>query len=169
MYPNMNKNPAIVCDDPIIETIKQKIQQGIDKIKSFVKSKKTKIEQYYELKEKFLEIATLLEKHDFLSNEFNYFLSIKNKILYIFRQNALDKSFGHYDFALKLFDLFIEIWDAKVQLIQNDLNLEEYEAIQKEFKKKYRKHRSEYLLDIQEYTQNYPEETIYNIHESLRE
>jgi hypothetical protein len=41
-----------------------------------------KSEQYYELKERFLEIATLLEKHDFLKNEFDYFLSIKNKILY---------------------------------------------------------------------------------------
>jgi hypothetical protein len=41
--------------------------------------------------------------------------------------------------------------------------------LQKEFKKRYREYRKEYLLNIQGYFENYPEDTIYKIHKSLRE
>lgn len=90
-----------------------------------------------------------------------YQSKIKSSIFY---RNCVEENFGHYDFTLKLFDLFIEIWNAKVQLIKNELELDEYEMLQKEFKKRYREYRKEYLLNIQGYSENYPEDTIYKIH-----
>ena len=59
--------------------------------------------------------------------------------------------------------------ECRVQLIKNYLELNEYKILQKEFQKRYRKYRKEYLLNIQEYTEDYPEDTIYKIHKSLRE
>lgn len=72
-----------------------------------------------------------------LNDEFEYFLFIKRKILHIVYQNCEDENYGHCDYALELFDFFMEIWDARIKLnrefIQEELEL--YKEQQISFKK----------------------------------
>ena len=55
----------------------------------------------------------------FLNDELTYLQLISDEILYIIDQNCKDSYFGHCDFALELFDFFVEIWNAKIRLIEN--------------------------------------------------
>ena len=169
---NINKSRSIVYDPDIINKIMKMIQEGFDKLKSFVRIKKQhEFRIYSELDEKFNEIALKLEENTFLNNELNYFLSISDKILYIICQNCEDSSFGHCDFALELFDLFMDIWNAKVKLI-NDFSkreLEKYKDFENSFKSRYGTYRHEFYLNIYKSTNEFSEPEMYEIHESLRE
>lgn len=171
MNSNIEKNITIAYDENIITKIKELIKNGVEKLESFVKSKtKPDLSFYNELDEKFNHIAKNLEKYEFLDNEFNYFLSISSKILYIVRRNYQNDSFGHCDYALELFDFFMEILDAKINLINNFCEDEtrKYEKIQTEFKARYWDFESEFYLNIYKSTGEFSEEELYKIHENLR-
>lgn len=172
MYNNINNNIAIEYDPEIISKIKEIIKEGFEKLKSFVKSKnKSSFDIYFELDEKFNDIALRLEKFEFLNEELDYFLSISDKILYIIHSNCINPTFGHCDFALELFNLFKEIWDKKIRLITNysHLELERYNEFKNSFKIKYGKYRHKFYLEIHKSTGEFSEKEIYKLHESLRE
>jgi hypothetical protein len=168
----INNNRNIDYDEDIITKIKEMIEKGLRKLKSFVKSnKKSDLKFYYDIDERFNRIANTLEQFDFLSNEFDYFLSISNNILYIIFKNCTDPTFGHYDYALELFDFFKEIWDAKLKLIDNydETSLKEYEESQEDFRDRSWKYQQEFYLNIHESSGEFTGKEIYSIHEKLRE
>lgn len=170
MYSNRNKSITIEYDPDIISKLKELIKEGFDKLKSFVKREKSDFKVYYELDEKFNEIALKLENYEFLNEELDYFLSISDKILYIIYQNCKDSSFGHYDFALELFDLFIEIWNTKIRLINNfsKKELKKYETFKNNFRSRYGDYRHEFYLKIYESENEFSQKEMYEIHKSLR-
>ena len=167
----MSKNQTIDYDSNTISKIKEMIKEGFEKLKNFIKYEKTDLNIYYELDEKFNDIALRLEKYEFFNEQLDYFLSISDKILYIIKQNCIDSSFGHCDFALDLFDLFIEIWNAKIKLIDNfsKRELEKYDAILNNFKSRYRAYRHEFYLKIYKSNSEFSQNEMYEIHESLRQ
>ena len=163
MNSNIEKSITIEYDENII--------RRVEKLESFVKSKtKLSMSFYNEFDEKFNHIAKNLEKYEFLDNEFNYFLSISSKILYIVRKNYQNDSFRHCDYALELFDFFMEILDAKINLINNfcEDEIRKYEKIQTEFKARYWDFESEFYLNIHKSTGEFSEKELYKIHENLR-
>ena len=168
---NIDKNISIVYEPEILNKIKEMIQEGFDKLKSFFSVKSSKFKVYNELKEKFNEIADKLRDNETFNNEFEYFLFIKRKILHIIYQNCENEKYGHYDFALELFDFFIEIWNARIKLnnrfCQKELTL--YKAQQISFKKRCHKYRREFYRDIYIPDGEFSEKEIYYIHESLRD
>lgn len=171
MNTSINTNISIDYDSEIISKIKKMIKEGLYKLKSFVKVKKqSKFEIYHELEEKFNEIALKLEKYEFLNNELNYFLSISDKVIYIVHKNCIDTSFGHCDFALHLFDVFIELLESKIRLINNYCNLElkRHKKFNIHFKNIYGEIRHEFYNEIYESSEEFSEKELYEIHESLR-
>lgn len=168
---NINKNISIVYDTETLNTIKIMIKEGFDKLNSFFSVKSSKFKVYFELKEKFNEIADKLRNIKSFSNEFAYFRFIKRKILHIIYQNCEDKNYGHYDFALELFDFFMEIWDARIKLNKefSQKELELYETRQISFKRRCHKYRREFYLNIYHPDGEYNEKEIYNIHKTLME
>ena len=164
----MNNNVTIEYDENIICKLKEMIELGLNKLKSFVKSDESKFEVFREMDERFNDIAKNLEKYEFLSNEFNYFLSISSKILYVIHRNCENHSFGHCEYAVELFDFFIEIWDVKIQFIHSKITFRGYDEIQKEFEKRYWEYEREFYLHVHESDEGYCEEEIYDIHKKLR-
>lgn len=172
MHSNITNDQTIVQESEIISKIKKMIYEGLFKLKSFVKVKKqSKLEVYYELEEKFNAIALKLEEFEFFNEELNYFLLISEEILYIIYQNCKKNSFGHCDFALELFDFFMEIWDAKIELLKNysEIEIEKYTKSKIMFKKRYHKYRRKFYWDIYEYTDDFDEKVTYKFAKTLRE
>lgn len=172
MNTSINTNLSIDYDAIIISKIKEMIKEGLYKLKSFVEVKKqSKFKIYYELEEKFNEIALKLEKYEFLNNELNYFLSISDKILYIVNENCINTSFGHCDFALNLFDVFIELLESKIRLINNycSLELKRHKKFIIDFENVYGEIRHDFYNEIYESTGEFSEKELYEIHKSLRE
>ena len=147
------------------------IKEGFFKLKSFVKVKKqSKFKLYYELEEKFNGIALKLKEIEFFNDELNYFLLISEEILYIIYQNCKNNSFGHCDFALELFDFFMEIWNAKIELIRNysQIEIDKHTKSKTIFKKRYHKYRRKFYWDIYQYTDDFDENTTYEFAKTLR-
>lgn len=165
------ENQTIEYDPNIISNIKEMIKEGLERLKNFINQDKNGFEIYHELDKKFNEIALKLEKYEYLNDQLDYFISISDKILYIIHQNCKDSSFGHCDFALELFDLFMEIWNAKIKLINNfsKNELEKYEESENSFKIRYGNYRHEFYLKIYKSNNEFSEDEMYQIHESLRE
>lgn len=113
----------------------------------------------------------MLEKCEILYGELDYFLSTSDKILYIIYKNCENKLFGHYDYALEVFDLFIEIWNAKIRLIKHfsKEELEKYEEFKNNFKSRYGDFRHEFYLEIYESGNEFSKKEMYEIHKSLME
>lgn len=168
---NITENISVVYDPEIILKIKEMIKEGFEKLKSFVNIKSSKFDAYYELEEKFNNIANILRDIESLNDEFEYFLFIKRKILHIVYQNCEDENYGHCDYALELFDFFMEIWDARIKLnrefIQEELEL--YKEQQISFKKRCHEYRREFYCNIYKSNGEFSEEEMYKIHESLRD
>lgn len=167
MYNNMNSNITIEYDKSIIVKIKEMIDEGLQKLKKFIKSKtNSKYDVYYELEDEFKNIANNLRNNEYFNNEFKYFLFIRDKILYIIFKNCEDNNFGYCDFALELFDFFIDVWDAKIRIFEE--NNTKYEFLQSDFKKRYHNYCRKYYQEIYEPSDDFSEEEMYAIHESLR-
>lgn len=167
----MIENQTIEYDPNIISKIKEIIKESFERLKNFIKYEKSDFKIYYELDEKFNEIALRLEKYEFFNDQLDYFLSISDKILYIIYQNCKDSSFGHCNFTLELFDFFMELWNAKIKLINNfsKKELETYEEFKNSFKLRYGTYRHEFYLKIYKSEKEFSENELYQIHESLRE
>ena len=171
MYNNMIKNQTIDYDPNIILKIKEMIKESFEKLKSIVNMKPSKFKAYYELEEKFDEIAIKLEKYEFFNDELTYFLLISDQILYIIYQNCENASFGHCDFALEIYDFFIEIWNEKIKLTKNfsDETLKKHEMLKQNFKKRYHDYRREFYWNIYEYSDDFNEKEMYKLAKSLKE
>ncbi|MBQ2832783.1 hypothetical protein [Methanobrevibacter sp.] len=174
---NINKDNPIVYNPEILTKIKEMIKEGFEKLKSFVNIKSneltTKIpnfEFYNELDQKFDEITFKLKELR-LCDEYNYFLSISDYILYIVHQNSIDSTFGHCDLALELFDFFIEIWNEKIRLVKNfsEENIKKHEKLKLDFKKRYHIYRREFYWNIYEYSDDFDEKEMYEFAKSLKE
>ena len=171
MYDNIDTKPTIVYDPKILTKIKEMITEGFEKLKTLLKSKsKSDFEIYYELDKNFNNIALKLEKYEILHEELDYFLLTSDKILYIVYKNCENNSFGHYEFALDLFDFFIDIWNAKLDLLNNfsTSEIENHEKIKEEFDKKYFEFNKKFHTAIYEPSDSYCEKEIYKIMKSMR-
>lgn len=176
MYNNMNKNITIEYNPNIVLKIKELIKEGFAKLKLFINIesdvKITEIPNfkfYNELDQKFDEISLNLKELK-LCDEYNYFLTISDYILYIVRQNSIDSTFGHCNFALELFDFFKELFKTNVNFYKSSTrNNEEFAIIQTQFKEKYWEYRSQFYCNIYQTTGDFTEEEMYEIHKSLRE
>ena len=148
---NTATSNTIDFDPEIMEKIREMIKEGFDALKSFVKSKiDTDFRIYYEIEEKLNNIPDKLRNLNSFNNEFAYFRFIKGKILHIIYENCKSDSFGHCDFAIELFDFFIDVWNAKIMLNNNCCKeeLEIYERKQSDFKKRHHMYRHKFYCDI---------------------
>lgn len=95
---------------------------------------------------------------------------ISDEILYIIYQNCEDTSFGHCDFALELYDFFIEIWNEKIKLTK-DFSEEslKHEKLKQNFKKRYHDYRREFYWSVYEYSDDFDEKEMYEFAKSLKE
>ena len=167
MYENMNENITIGYNEKIISNIKELLKLGWNKLKSFVKSKnKSNFDFYHDLNQKLEAISNLLRDNSSFEKEFNYFLFVKDNISYVVYKNCEDNSFGYCDYALKLLEFFIEIWDARINSSPTSL---EYENLHISFKKRYHQYRREFFEDIYVQSGDFSSEEMYNVHKRLRE
>jgi hypothetical protein len=171
----INQNIPIEYDPEIISKIKEMIKEGFDKLKTFVK---TKIDEktiqtpnfkfYNELDQKFDEISYRLKELK-LCDEHNYFLSISDYILYIIRQNSIDSTFGHCNFALELLEFFMELFKTNLEFYDSDIKVSnEFKATQKRFKERYWDYRYIFYSAIYQSSGDFTEEEMYKIHKRLR-
>lgn len=171
MHNNLNKSQTIEYDPNRISKIKKIVKECFEKLKNLVKSiKSSNYEIYYEVKKVLNRISNKLVNLESFKNEYQYLILLKSEILHIIHKNCEDSTFGHCDFALELMDFFIEIWNAKVCLVENysEAQLKTYEELQNSFKKRYRKYRREFYSDIYELSEDCSEKEFYEIHASLR-
>ena len=168
MNMNIQKDYTIDYDPEILSKIKELIKEGFEKLKSFVKSQK-RFKVYHELEEKFNNIANNLRHVKSFSKEFTYYRFVKGKILHIVYKNCENASYGHCDFALELFNFFIDVWKAKIRLYENysKEELALYEKKQENFKKRKQMYRRKFYCDIYEFSGEFDEDKMYNIHASL--
>ena len=170
----MNKNQTIEYDPNIISKVKKMIEEGLEKLKSYVKLKNDKKIQnfnfYIELKEQFTTISIKLNELKFCT-EYNYFISIKDYILYIVYQNSIDSTFGHCNFTLELFDFFVELFKTGLKFYNTTIEAssDEFKTLQKNFKERYWDYRCTFYTDIYQPSGDFTEEEMYKIHEHIRE
>lgn len=173
MYNNVNNNIAIEYDPDILSKIKEIIKEGFEKLKCFVELKTKEIKEisnfsfYDELKLQFREISMKLKELK-LCREHYYFISIKDYILYIVRQNSLDSTFGHCNFTVELFNFFMELFKTNVNFYKSlTKNNEEFDMMQNRFKEQYWEYRSKFYCDVYQPTGDFTDEEMYQIHKSL--
>lgn len=174
----MNQNITVV-DESIISKIREMIEAGWIKLKSFVNSKidenqKNKsnhnLEFYHDLRKNFNNIASKLEELE-LYDELRYFLSISHFIKYIIYRNSLDSSFGHCQFAIDVLKFFIELFKFNLDFYTNSIEIsdEEFKHIQREIKQTHWEYRREFYWNIYEPDDDYVEEKFYYYAKSLKE
>ena len=161
---------SIVFDESIISKIEELIKMGLAKLKSFVKSDIDDLTFYYDLKNRFDEIAFKLEELQ-LWHELKYFISISHYIEYIVYQNSIDSSFGHCSFAVDLLNFYIDFITSNFDfyLNPNDIGSDKYDEFQKESKLKHRFFRRKFYGEIYELSGDYAIDDLYEVHEALRE
>lgn len=174
---NIQKNIPIVYNPEVLDNIKEMIKEGFDKLNSFVKTKinekniKTPNFKFYnELDLKFDEISFKLKELK-LCDEFNYFLSISDYILYIVHQNSIDSTFGHCNFALELLDFFTELFKTNTEFYNSygKVSTNEFKTMQKKFKERYWDYRYIFYSEIYQSSGSFTDKEMYEIHKSLRE
>lgn len=149
-------------------TIEFKLKESGELLKTVIKSNKVKFETYNELEQKFDEISLKLKELK-LCEEYNYFLSISDYILYIIRQNSIDTTFGHYNYAVKLFKFFMEFFKTNMNFYESlSRNYEKITMMKHQFEEQYWEYRSQFYCEIYQTTGDFTEEEMYKIHKSLR-
>ena len=104
-----------------------------------------------------------------LCREHYYFVSIKDHILYIVRQNSINPTFGHCNFAVELFYFFMEFFKTNLEFYNStSKTTDEFEKLQKSFKEIYWDYRCIFYSDIYQPSGDFTEEEMYKIHEQLR-
>ncbi|WP_298523903.1 hypothetical protein [uncultured Methanobrevibacter sp.] len=174
MYNNGNNDITIEYDPDIVSKIKELIKEGFDKLKCFVKLKTNEIREisnfsfYDELKLQFREISMKLKELK-LRKEHCYFISIKDYILYIVRQNSTDSTFGHCDFTVELFNFFMELFKTNLEFYKTGkTTTDEFKRLEKSFKERYWDYRCIFYSYIYQPSGDFTEEEMYKIHEQLR-
>lgn len=169
---NSTDNITIEYDLETLTKIKKMIEEGFYKLKSFIKSiNKTSNSNIYEELDKDFDTIILKLKESKLCIEHDYFLSIKDYILYIVRKNSIEPSFEHCNFAVELLEFFKELFKTNLNYYKNSVKIpnDEFKIQQKKFKEKYWKYRYTFYSEIYQTSNEFSEEEIYKIHESLRE
>lgn len=169
MAVNITHNQSIVLDECAISKIRQMIEAGLLKLKSFVRSQYVNLDFYNDIKERFNRIALKLECLE-LWDELNYFLSISQFIEYIIYHNSLDSSFGHCDFAIEILKFYIDYIKVNFDyyLKNSSMDLEEFELFQEEIRRKHFEYLKKFHRDISEFSGDFTQDELYKIHESLR-
>ena len=175
MYTNMNPSITIGHDETTISNIKEMIEEGWEKLKSFIKSradqtlllKEANLDFYHELKERFKNI-TLKLKELKLCEELRYFLSVSHLINYIVYKNSLDSSFGHCDFAADLLKFFKKIFETNIQFYNETYENDYFKKVQEEFEKIHFEYIREFYWNIYQQDDEFDEEKMYKIAKSLR-
>lgn len=168
---HINKNSPTDFDDCIVQKINEIMENGLDKLESFIKSKTTPNLTYYnELDQKFDEIVLKLEELE-LWEERRYFLAITDMVLYIVQKNSIEKDFGHYDFAIELLNFFIEIFKTNISFYKNESELSEkdFKNHQRDYKNRYHNYRTIFYQKIYEPSGRYSDEELYEFLKSLKE
>lgn len=168
---NITNSQTIDFDENIITQLKELIDNGLNKLRSFVKSRtKPNLDFYNELDCEFDEISSKLEYLE-LWQEHRYFLSIKRMILYIIRENSYDPHFGHCNFALELLKFFIEMFKTNIEFYKDDeiINTPYFNDYQEAYKKKYYDYRRIYYQNIYKSSEGYSENYAYEFLKSLKE
>ena len=177
MNENMNKDITIGFNEEVISNIRQLLEEGWKKLKSFVKSKaKNKIEIsnnnsnlefYNELKIRFKYIALKLKELK-LFEELRYFLSISHFIKYIVYQNSLDSSFGYCDFAIELLEFYLNLFKTNLEFYASPQNSDEFAEIQNDFKRKHFDYKREFYWNIYQADEDFDEDRMSDVAKSLR-
>lgn len=175
MYTIKNQSITIVYDEDIISKIKEMIEEGRQKLKSFVKSKTNQtyykeeqnLDFYFELKERFKNISLKLEELR-LCEELRYFLSISHLINYIVYKNSLDASFGHCCFAVDLLQFFIRIFKTNMQFYNDPNENDNFQKVQEEFEKIHFEYVREFYWNIYQPDGEYDEFKMYEFAKSLK-
>lgn len=168
MYTNNICSDQTIEYDDMISKIKEMIEKGLNKLKSFVKSKiNPNLNFYRELDSEFDEIASKLEELGLLE-EYKYFIAIEDMILYIVQKNSINNRFGHCNFAVDLLDFFIDLFKTNLEFYNMDDSIDkEFACHRNNYKNKYHEYRRIFYQDIYEPSGNYSEEDLYEILKSL--
>ena len=101
--------------------------------------------------------------------EHNYFISLKDYILYIVHQNSIDSTFGHCNFTVELIDFFMELFKTNINFYKkNQTATDEFKRLQKDFKEKYWDYRCIFYSYIYQSSGDFTEDEMYKIHKHLR-
>lgn len=160
-----------IYDEEEISKITGMIERELKKLKLLFESRMAPdLDSYNDFDYKFSEISLNLEELS-LWEEQRYFLSIKEMVLYIIHENYIDNHFGHCNFALELFDFFVELFKANFEFYKNNVSKddERYLSHQESYKRKYHKYREIFYQDIYEFSGNYTENELYEILRSLKD
>lgn len=171
MYTTINYNPPIEFDEDIISKIKEMIEKGLNKLKSFVKSKtNSNLNFYNELNCEFDEIVSKLEELE-LWEERRYFLAVEDMVLYIVHENSLDDHFGHYNFAVEVLNFYVELFKANLEFYANDVSVddEKFKRHQESYKKEYHNYRRTFYQTIYVPSGNHTDEELYEILKGWKE
>lgn len=168
-----NNNIILECNWHRISEIEEFSNEGFDKLKSSIEKSSTaknpNFELYDKLNQTFYEISIKLKELK-LCTEHYYFVSIKDYILYIVRQNSVDSTFGHCNFALELLDFFMELFKSNLKFYKTGIKRpDEFKRLQKKFKERYWDYRCIFYSDIYQPSGDFTEEEMYEIHEHLRD
>ena len=169
-----NNNILLECNRHRISEIEELSNDGFEKLKSSIeKSSRTtanpNFELYGELNQTFYEISLKLKELKLYSEHY-YFVSIKDYILYIARQNSVDSTFGHCNFALELLDFFMELFKSNLKFYDSKIETcDEFKRLQKKFKERYWDYRCIFYSDIYHPSGDFTEEEMYELHKSLRD
>ena len=166
---NTNKNIAIAYNENIISKIFNLMNSSYEKLKNFIKTKELNVKFYYELNERFNDIALKLEKL-MLYEELGYFLALTRYISYIIKKNIDDEKFGHCDFALELLNFFIELFQTNLNFYKviDKTSINEFNNTQEKLKMRYWQYRRKFYLNIYDPADNLCEDEIIKIMESMR-
>ena len=170
MNTTTNNTISIIYDENIITKIKKMIEKGLNKLESIVKSKiRPNLNFYYKLECEFDEIASKLEDLK-LCEERRYFLSIADMILYIVYENSHDSHFGHCNFALEVFNFFINLFKGNIQFyVESEFDERGFITHQNNYQQKYYEYRTLFYQGIYDSSDNYSENEVYEFLKSLKD
>ncbi len=172
----MNKNITIEYDEEMLLKLKEMIEEGWMKLKSFVKintnqkavsKQKPNLDFYHDLKEKFKNISIKLKELK-LCEELRYFLSVSHLINYIVYENSLNSSFGHCCFAIELLKFFIRLFKTNLQFYNKSYENYDFQKTQREFEKIHFNYIREFYWNIYQPDTDFDENNMYEYAKSLR-
>jgi hypothetical protein len=165
MNVNIINNQHHEFDEDFISQIKEILEKGLNKIKSFVKSKvKPKSDFYKELDCEFDQISYMLEDLGF-HEECRYFLSIKDMVLYVVNKNSNNSDFGYCDFAVDLLDFFISLFKRNLEFYREGVSAddESFRLHRDSYKKEYRNYRRIFYQEIYKPSGRFTEDELYEV------
>lgn len=166
MYSSQNTIITISYDEEIISKLKEMLEEGGQKLKSFVKAKKEilhsnqNLDFYNDLKDEFKNIALKLKELN-LFEELRYFLSVSHMINYIVYKNSIDSSFGYCGFAVELLEFYLDMFQTNVDGHEFD--------VESQSKRKYCQYARKFYWDICNPDDDFATEEMHEFGKNLME